>query len=91
MGMFDNVRHKANCPECGSEMTGWQTKDREQPMLETLDPLDCVCFYDSCRNEECGAFVTMFRKRAKSIDDFDMIVETRAQRRNLARQWERGR
>ena len=54
MGMFDYVDYKGNCPICGEELTGWQSKDNRCHM-NTLKPHEVDSFYTSCKN--CNTWI----------------------------------
>jgi hypothetical protein len=58
MGMFDYVNFKTSCPTCGTEMHGFQTKDRGCDMV-TVEPDSVNDFYSSCR--KCDTWVEFFR------------------------------
>src|SRR5687767_491212 len=62
MGMFDWVNFKMPCPECGAEMTGFQTKDTDCSMAE-VEPDATNNFYSGC--EHCGAWVEISRNQAR--------------------------
>jgi hypothetical protein len=66
MGMYDHVKYKGKCPNCGSVMTDWQTKDG-MCVLSVLDPEAVDTFYAVC--EECGKFVV-----AKSIKKLVKVI-----------------
>lgn len=54
--MFDSVEFEANCPFCGSKLTGFQTK--EGPcILSTLYPGQVLGFYSGCDNKDCDAWI----------------------------------
>lgn len=66
MGMFDDVLYEADCPFCGHELRGWQSKDGEcdlakltpKQLAEQANPgieYGEVTFYTSC--DECGTWV----------------------------------
>jgi hypothetical protein len=54
MGMFDYVEYEVDCPFCGEELSGFQSKDGECS-LATIKPEDVQRFYTSC--EHCGNWV----------------------------------
>lgn len=62
MGMFDDVNFKTACPDCGSEMSGFQSKDGACEML-VVEPTEVRNFYSSCA--KCGTWVEFFRPRPK--------------------------
>ena len=51
MGLFDNVNVKLPCPDCGTQVEGFQSKDRDC-ILDTIDPNCVKSFYSSCPNCE---------------------------------------
>lgn len=55
MGMFDYVRYKAECPECGYIVSDWQTKDTDCTMA-TVEPWQVKHFYTECRG--CSTWLT---------------------------------
>jgi hypothetical protein len=58
MGMFDDVNFKMPCPECGKEVTGWQTKDTDCTMAQ-VEPDATNNFYAPC--EACGCWIEFYR------------------------------
>ena len=54
MGMFDWVNFKAPCPNCGTEVTGWQTKSTDCT-LSTVTPAEAGNWYSSC--SKCGLWI----------------------------------
>jgi hypothetical protein len=54
MGMFDYINFKANCPECGTEITNWQSKNGKCA-LEVLEPWQVKVFHALCNN--CKTFI----------------------------------
>lgn len=57
MGMFDYVDFIVECPECGSLMRDFQSKDGPNN-LDHLQPWEVNNFYSSC--ESCGAWIDYF-------------------------------
>ena len=53
--MFDYVKVELPCPQCGSTVKGFQTKDNEC-MLSTLLPSEVKNFYSSC--DKCKAWIS---------------------------------
>jgi hypothetical protein len=47
MGMFNWVNYKAPCPNCGMEITDWQTKEGYCHMV-TIEPWQVKLFYTTC-------------------------------------------
>ena len=70
-GLFDWVDYKCPCPDCGAEVSGFQTKDLCN-LLDTLDYRITYHFYATCT---CGACIDFIRKPATGIEDFDVRVE----------------
>ena len=68
---FDWVDYKCRCPDCGTEVTGFRTKDLCN-QLDTVDHRIAYHFYATC---PCGAWIDFIRKTARGIEDFDMYVE----------------
>lgn len=68
---FDKVDFVYPCPNCGTLVDGFRTKDlcRQQ---DTVDFRVAYHFYAECR---CGAWIDFIRKPAAGIDDFDTRVE----------------
>ncbi len=58
MGMFDYVAFECKCPECGEIADDFQTKDGHRE-LKTLTPDKVDCFYTSCKNKDCNAWITV--------------------------------
>lgn len=72
MGMFDWVNFKCECPECGAEVSGFQTKDLECE-LQTVEPQLLDHFYSSCGR--CGTWIDFYREELRGktwLDDFRM-------------------
>ena len=73
MGMFDWVRFKHECPNCGELLTGFQTKD-EYCVLEQVKPHKVKNFYTNCRN--CDVWIDFYKEhgskkwRRKISSDF---------------------
>ena len=53
MGMYDNVDYKADCSECGTPLSDFQTKDTDCT-LSTVSVYECRNFYTSC--DSCGSW-----------------------------------
>lgn len=58
--MFDWVNFKALCPECGTEVGGWQTKSASCSLI-TISPAEARNWYSSCPN--CGLWIEYEAKR----------------------------
>lgn len=60
MGMFDYVKHRSKCPDCGEIVEPFQTKDAEC-VLDVLDHSDkrIHVYYAQCRN--CKTFIEYTR------------------------------
>jgi len=80
MGMFDYINHQVNCPECGSVVDSFQSKDGVC-MLSSLEFWEVDRFYDSC--DSCGAWIEYYikpQKRQKlEIDDYEMSCRSAAE------------
>ena len=63
MGMFDYVNFKMPCPECGEEVTGFQSKDTGCSMDE-VEPEATNRFYAPCDN--CGAWIDIVRDQTEN-------------------------
>jgi len=53
MGMFDYVEFVCECPNCGTEVEDFQTKDGYS--LSAIQPHECQSFYSECPN--CGTWI----------------------------------
>ena len=76
MGMFDNIRFKIKCPNCGKEVNDFQSKDGKCCMFE-LDYWEVDNFYASCDN--CGTWIeyNLKEKRPKiSIESYVRTMRT---------------
>lgn len=60
MGMFDYVNVSMPCPNCGTVIDQFQSKD-DACNLDTIEPDGLACFYESCC--KCGAWVEFNRPR----------------------------
>ena len=49
MGMFDDVRYKAECIKCKKLLVNWQSKDGEC-ILDLIEPESVNHFYGYCSN-----------------------------------------
>lgn len=58
MGMFDYVNFKMSCPTCGSEVSGFQSKDGPC-YLEIIEPDTVGYFYADCHS--CKSWITVSR------------------------------
>ena len=54
MGMFDYINIAVKCPNCGEEMSGFQSKDG-RCSLGHVEFWEVDYFYDSC--QECNTWV----------------------------------
>ena len=84
MGMFDLIKLKTKCPECGSEISGFQSKDGDC-MLDCLEFWQVNNFYSSC--DHCNTMVNYSLnkdKRDKTRVEMEKIrVEMEKIRRSL--------
>lgn len=74
MGMFNWVNYKMNCPKCGSEVEGFQSKDGIC-RCSIVEPCEISNFYNSCK--KCGAWIEFNRKPVTEEDilkTFNMTV-----------------
>ena len=73
MGMYDCINYKMDCPECGTELNSFQSKDRSCT-LARLEHWEVDNFYDLC--DKCGAWIEFNRKRPRkaSLSDYKMTV-----------------
>jgi len=55
MGMFDWVNYGCKCPKCGELVDGFQSKDRDFPMCENVDPSEVRELYSNCK--KCKKFL----------------------------------
>lgn len=67
MGMFDWVNFECKCPNCGSEVSGFQSKDSGCD-IELVEIKDVNHFYTDCI--KCGSWIEFNRKRNNSIKSF---------------------
>ena len=61
MGMFDHVKFKTKCPDCGSTLDDFQSKSGPCE-LRTIPANKLDCFYDFC---DCGLQITFNRPFGK--------------------------
>ena len=73
MGMFDFVDYECACPVCHGKVSGFQTKDKEEPSLDHYTPQEVDNFYSSC--DKCGCWVDF--ERADKIN-FRRTIEGKA-------------
>ena len=59
MGMFDYVNFEMDCPKCGRNVSGFQTKDLGC-LLDTVEPDGLMNFYSSCPS--CKAWIEFARE-----------------------------
>lgn len=84
MGMFDYVDVDVNCPNCGTKIEEFQTKDTDCTLAK-VDVIEVDNFYGDC--EKCGTWVEFDRKieRKPGLEQFEMQYETKAQQEVLRR------
>lgn len=68
MGMFDYVEFEMPCPNCGSVVDNFQSKDGSCS-LGTLKIADVNNFYDFCN--KCGAWIEFHRLNRPNISAKD--------------------
>ncbi len=56
--MFDEVNFKMDCPKCGKEVEGFQSKDFYCD-LSVIDPVYLTNFYSTCKN--CKEWIELDR------------------------------
>jgi len=47
MGLFDHVKHEADCYKCGHRLTSWQSKSGPCDLV-TLEPWQVTNLYTGC-------------------------------------------
>jgi len=75
MGIFDHVNYKMDCPKCGKEVSGFQTKDLGS-WFETVEYWQCDNFYSSC--DYCNTWIEFILKRERveiPIEAYEMRIE----------------
>lgn len=71
MGMFDFINYKANCENCGKELTEFQSKDGEC-LMRTLQPKDVDSFYSICDN--CNAWHDFEVERVCTVNNITVTI-----------------
>ena len=101
MGMYDNVDFAGACPACGQECLPWQTKEREEPCLDTLPWTEVNKFHTYCSESRlhgdtgCGTYSSYEYKGSDSvrvIEDYDLRLERHQHEGQLPRHafcWDR--
>jgi hypothetical protein len=76
MGMFDYVKFSCKCPNCGEEISGFQSKD-SSCLMDEIEFNQVDNFYTSCG--KCGAWIEFFLKeRPKyTIKDYECMFRER--------------
>lgn len=74
MGMFDHVRHEADCYKCGHNLTRWQSKSGPCNM-GTVEPWQVNTLYTNC--PKCKAW-NQYDVEADVEIKVNSIVFTRA-------------
>ena len=71
MGMLDDIKDfKVKCPNCGTEVNGFQSKDGAC-LMDKIDYWTVNNFYSSCSNCKTWIEYTLKRPRGKiSIKDY---------------------
>ena len=82
MGMFNEVNFTMKCPNCGEEVTGFQTKEGTL-LLDTVEPDSVNNFYSSCDNchkigertwIEFSRVPTKMTKRKKTLTEEEIVA-----------------
>ena len=74
MGIFDNVRHEMECPNCGRLVDDFQTKDDDCVLLN-LEFWEVDNFYTFCT---CGVWIEFNRDgEGDTIEAYKMTVRKR--------------
>jgi hypothetical protein len=68
MGLFNDIDFECQCPNCGGDIRGFQSKDGPCD-LTTLRPWEVDNFYSSCRS--CKAWIEYYRDPT----DKDLVEE----------------
>ena len=73
MGMYDNVRLEIKCPNCGSTVSGFQSKDGPCD-LRTLKFYEVNNFYSEC--DHCGCWIeyNKWDRRKLKLSDYKLSV-----------------
>ncbi len=75
MGMFDYVDFECKCPQCGTKVDGFQSKDGDCS-LSKIDFFMVDNFYSSC--PKCGLLLqfTLYNRKNKKvvIDDYIFYI-----------------
>ena len=77
MGMFDYVNYEMGCPECGSKVSDFQSKDG-MCILGELEYWEVDNFYSQCKN--CHLWIDFSRETPKEkvpIENFTMATSKR--------------
>ena len=80
MGMYDDVTYEMNCPDCGTKVDGFQSKDGPCSLL-TLSIGQVYNFYASC--PKCDRWIEFNRKAdhpvitTDDINDFVLRKESK--------------
>lgn len=73
MGMYDNVKYAADCPNCSAKLHDFQSKDGDCT-LGFLDPVEVDNFYTIC--DECDEWVDFSVQVAVTRPDENTITRT---------------
>ncbi len=71
MGMYDNVNFKCRCPNCGGEVTGFQSKDGDC-VLDMIEPISVSNFYSKCY--DCDYWLE-FAEKPREVKIFELISD----------------
>lgn len=68
MGMFDYINFSCKCPNCGNDVTGFQSKDGNC-MCEIIEPITVSNFYSKC--DDCDFWIE-FHEKPREVKIFEL-------------------
>jgi len=74
MGLFDNVKFSTTCPNCGEEVSGFQSKSGEC-LGRTLEFWQVTNFYATCTICRTWIEYNLKDNRPRAIEDYDVSIE----------------
>ena len=77
MGMFDYVNYEVPCPNCGVEISSWQTKD-DCCCLTMLEPWQVKYFYAICGNCKTWIDATVNADIEYIVKSCEVILKAKA-------------